>query len=431
MATFNGFTSALPLRAGGLRVRTRRTCGQLAALHENRSQCLRDRRGIGELQRHDLHHHILGHRHRVHHRHHCAERLQVVRRGRNYQPVRPALPGDRVCRNLDRLAQVQKHALAGLVLNLQATYLLLQFARLARQLALRTRTQQALQDARKLRRVRLLQRHHQHLRLRELARRIELANHLLDLRQHRIASHHQQAARTRIDGDRQRLARPRHAQLRDHLLHERENFLRRRVCQRHHAKLDLRHLSGGVELIDECFEKWKIRRAGAHNDAPRARLGDDGDLGLLSSHLRWLSRLALHRHGFLSQQFGQGSCRDHRVRVLQREKAELRFVPPKVERQVRDDAIQVVEFLRRAGKNQRVRHLVHRDDHFRHCVGVRCRLRAGLSRRSRRNGSRRSGRLIRLLPLRSYRSTGNAGGRGRFGAVVFSTTRTCPLPICG
>ena len=115
----------LPRRPAGLRARSTRPGSELAALGEDRRECLRNRRRVGELQRHQLHHDILCRRHAVHHRNDGRERLEVVWRGRKQEPVAAALPRHRIRCDLDGLSQVQQHGLTGIVLNLETANLFL------------------------------------------------------------------------------------------------------------------------------------------------------------------------------------------------------------------------------------------------------------------------------------------------------------------
>ena len=364
-----GIHQRLALRPGRLRIRTGRAGAQQPALREDGRERLRDGGGVRKLEHHYLHHDVLGHRHRVHHGDDGSQRLQIVRRGSQQQPVRTALPCDGIGGDLDRLRQIEQHRLARVVLNLQTADLFLQLPRLDRQFPLRAGLEHVLQDRRKLGRVRLLQAHDQHLGFNVSARRIELANHLLDLRQHRVARDDKQSSGALVQRHGQRFAGADEVELRHHLLDERKDFLRRRIGQRHQAELDLSGLSGGVELRDERFEQGIIRRSRADDDAARARLGHHRDARLRRARLWRLAGLRGHRHRFLLEQFVQRACDDHRIGILEREEPELRFVPPEVERQIRDDAIQMIQLLSRAGHDQRVGLLVHGDDDFGRRVG--------------------------------------------------------------
>ena len=86
----------LARRSTRLRARSGRSSTELTALREDGRKRLRHRRRVGKLQRHQLHHHVLRDRHRIQHRDHGRERLEVVRRGRKHEAIATALPRHRV-----------------------------------------------------------------------------------------------------------------------------------------------------------------------------------------------------------------------------------------------------------------------------------------------------------------------------------------------
>ena len=216
----------------------------------------------------------------------------------------------------------------------------------------------------------------------------------------------EQSASAGVGSDRERVAGAHEVVLRHELLDERENFLRRRIGQRHEAEFQQGGLADGVELLDERFEQGEVRGPRAHDDAAGARLGHDGDARLRRARLRRLAGLHRHRHRLLLQQVTEGARHDDGVSILEREDTELGLVAVEVERQLADDVIDVVQLLRRAGENQRVGVLIHRDDNFRRGVCARVRL-------AIRSGG--SGRWRRILQLRS--------GRGRRGGGLVSFRR--------
>ena len=352
-----------------LRARSGRSGAKLAALREDGRERLRHRRRVGEFQRHQLHHHVLRDRHGVQHRNHGRERLEVVRRGSEHEAVAPALAGHRVGGDLDRLREIQQHGLTGLVLNLEAANLFLKLARLRSEFTLRARLQHVLQNGGELRGVGLLQIHHQHLGLAKRGWRVETANHPLHLIDDVRTRDDEQAARTGVGGHGERVAGAHDVVLRHELLDERENFFRRRIGQGHETEFEHRGLACRVELLDERFEQREVRGPRAHDDAARARLGHHRDARLRGAGLRRLPWLHRHGHRLLLQQITEGARHDDGVGIQQGENAELGLVVVKVQGQLADDAVDVVQLLRRPGEDQRIGVLVHGDDDFSHAVG--------------------------------------------------------------
>ena len=146
----------LPLRAIGLRVGAGRAGGQLPALRENGREHLGDRRGFRELERLHLDDHVLEQRHGVHHGNHPGQRLEVVGRGGQDQPVAATLAGDGIGGDLDWLGEIEQHRLARLVPHFQAADLFLELARLGGPFALRAGLEHVLQHRGELGRIRLL-----------------------------------------------------------------------------------------------------------------------------------------------------------------------------------------------------------------------------------------------------------------------------------
>ena len=76
--------------------------------------------------------------------------------------------------------------------------------------------------------------------------------------------------RARIGQDAERFARANDVELRDHLLHQWCDLLRRGVGQHDDAKLQLRAHPGDVQLLDQRLHEREIGRLGPNNHAAGA-----------------------------------------------------------------------------------------------------------------------------------------------------------------
>ena len=162
-----------------------------------------------------------------------------------------------------------------------------------------------------------------------------------------------------------------------------------------------------VQLLNQRLHQCEVRRTSPDDDAPGSGLrdhrdplaGPGGDRCRIRRGHR-LSGLLGDTERILAEQLRQRPGHHHRIRIFERIEAELRFVPIEVERQLADEAVNGIQFLRWPRQQDGICGLVNRHHDFNRRCGFGGR-------------SRRIGRHARGCRWRRWHFVGNSNRGAR------------------